>query len=70
MFVEDQQDLGNVTKQYLEIVDFKVKWCTDAESAYTIYHENPGDFDLLIIDIQLPGMNGFELAEKIIRDKR
>lgn len=68
MFVEDQQDLGNVTKQYLEIVDFKVKWCTDAESAYTIYHENPGDFDLLIIDIQLPGMNGFELAEKIIRE--
>ena len=33
-----------------------------------IYHENPGDFDLLIIDIQLPGMNGFELAEKIIKE--
>lgn len=68
LFVEDQQDLGNVTKQYLEIVDFQVKWCTDAETAYNVYHENPAGFDLLIIDIQLPGMNGFDLAERIIKD--
>ena len=68
LFVEDQQDLGNVTKQYLEIVDFQVTWCTDAETAYNIYLENPANFDLLIIDIQLPGMNGFELAERIIKD--
>jgi DNA-binding response OmpR family regulator len=68
LFVEDQQDLGNVTKQYLEIVDFEVKWCTDAETAYTTYHGSPAGFDLLIIDIQLPGMNGFELAERIIKD--
>lgn len=68
LFVEDQQDLGNVTKQYLEIVDFEVEWCTDAESAYQIFNKNPTGFDLMIIDIQLPGMNGFDLAEKIINN--
>lgn len=68
LFIEDQQDLGNVTKQYLEVMDFEVVWCTDGKEAYRAYSQNPAQFHLLIIDIQLPGMNGFELAEKIISE--
>jgi len=68
LFVEDQQDLGNVIKQYLEIVDFEVVWCTDGETACNTYNENPAQFDLLIIDIQLLGMNGFELAERVTKE--
>lgn len=68
LLVEDQQDLGNVIKQYLEVVDFEVEWCTDAENAYKTYHAAGTPFDLLILDIQLPGMNGFELAEKIRKE--
>ncbi len=29
LFVEDQEDLGNVVKQYLEISEFEVTWCTN-----------------------------------------
>lgn len=68
LFIEDQQDLGNVTKQYLEVMDFEVVWCTDGKEAYRVYSQNPAQFHLLIIDIQLPGMNGFDLAEKIISE--
>ncbi len=68
LFIEDQQDLGNVTKQYLEVMDFDVTWCTDGKEAYRAFSQNPNKFQLLIIDIQLPGMNGFDLAEKIIRE--
>lgn len=68
LFVEDQLDLGSVTKQYLEIMDFEVEWCTDGTKAYHIFIDNPAQFHLLIIDIQLPGMDGFELAEKIIKE--
>ncbi|MBC7688074.1 MAG: response regulator transcription factor [Aquabacterium sp.] len=67
LFVEDERDLGNVIKQYLEVMDFDVKWCTDGKTAYHTFVQNPSHFNLLIIDIQLPGMNGFELAEKIIK---
>jgi DNA-binding response OmpR family regulator len=66
--VEDQQDLGNVIKQYLEIVDFEVQWCIDGESAYQTYQSTPTPFDLLILDIQLPRMSGFDLAEKITKE--
>ncbi|MEP7143938.1 MAG: response regulator transcription factor [Ferruginibacter sp.] len=68
LFVEDQQDLGNVIKQYLEVMGFDVEWCTDGKMAYSTYMHYPSQFHLLIIDIQLPGMNGFELAEKITKE--
>lgn len=66
LFVEDEIDLGNVVKQYLEIMGFEVYWFKTAESAYEVYCDQK-HFDLLLIDIQLPGSNGFELAEKVIR---
>ncbi len=67
LFIEDQEDLGNVVKQYLEIMNFDIHWCTNGQKAYELFKSNPNAFNILLIDIQLPGMNGFELAEKIIQ---
>lgn len=67
LFVEDEQDLGNVVKQYLEFMNFNVRWCMSANEALLRYLQNP-NYDLLIIDVQLPDYNGFELAEKIIKE--
>ncbi|MEO8854390.1 MAG: response regulator transcription factor [Ginsengibacter sp.] len=68
LFVEDQEDLGNVVKQYLEISEYEVTWCTNGSQAFKIFKAYTNKFDLLIIDIQLPGMNGFELAEHIKKE--
>lgn len=67
LLIEDHEDLGNVTRQYLENMDFEVQWFMSGEAAYKAYSDNFSLFDLLIIDVQLPGMNGFELAEKIVK---
>lgn len=66
LFVEDESDLGNVVKQYLEFVGFEVHWYTNAQEAFIAYQKEP-HFDLLLIDIQLPDYDGFELAEKITK---
>lgn len=68
LFIEDQEDLGNVVKQYLEISGFDVTWCTNGSKAFKMFTANSDGFDLLIIDIQLPGMNGFEVAELIAKE--
>ena len=67
LFVEDEPDLGNVIKQYLEVMDFEIEWCTNGKTALTVFKEKSHEFSLLVIDIQLPGMDGFELAERISR---
>ena len=68
LFVEDQEDLGNVVKQYLEAMNFEVYWCLNGKDAYRTFLTKKQLFDILIIDIQLPEMNGFELAELIIKE--
>lgn len=66
LFVEDEPDLGNVVKQYLEAMGFEVDWCINAELAFNAFLSTPDKFTLLLIDVQLPGIDGFELAEQIL----
>lgn len=66
LYVEDEIDLGNVTKQYLETQGFEVDWSTDSEDAYARFSTNPTSYNLAIIDVQLPDMNGFELAQRLL----
>lgn len=69
LFVEDEVDLGNVVKQYLEFMGFEVLWCKTACSAYETYMKD-SFFNLLLIDIQLPDYDGFQLSEKIIKQNK
>ncbi len=65
MLIEDEIDLGNVVKQYLEVMDFDIDWCQNGNDAYLHFKSNAFLYDLLIIDVGLPGMNGFELARQV-----
>lgn len=62
-YVEDDATLAFLTKDNLEQKDFKVTHKEDGESAWDSFKE--GDFDLCIIDVMLPQMDGFSLAKKI-----
>ncbi|MEX6685892.1 response regulator transcription factor [Danxiaibacter flavus] len=63
LLVEDEIDLGNITKQYLELVDFTVDWCTTGKDAQRKACSD--SYHLIIIDINLPDINGFEVASYI-----
>lgn len=61
LFAEDDHNLGMVTKEGLEESGFKVEWCKNGEEAWKAF----GGQDLCLIDIMMPKMDGFTLAEKI-----
>lgn len=63
LLVEDDTDLGNVMKQYLEVHDFGVVLCRDGLEGWRSFKR--GQFDLCILDIMMPEMDGFTLAKKI-----
>ncbi|SEW45317.1 response regulator transcription factor [Chitinophaga arvensicola] len=65
LLVEDDVDLGNLIRQCFEINDFQVDVVADGREAYELMDKNPGHYNLLLIEASLPGMDGFELAEKI-----
>lgn len=66
MLVEDEVDLGNVVKQYLEIMEFAVDWARDGKAALAKFQAAQGKYDILLIDVSMPEMDGFELAIKVI----
>ena len=63
LLVEDDLDLGEILKQFLEINGYKITWAKDGEEAWDLLQEE--SFDFGILDVMMPKMDGFSLAEKI-----
>lgn len=63
LYVEDDLDLSFVTRDNLEMKGYKVTCCNDGKSALQFIYEQ--DFDLFILDVMLPEIDGFEIAREI-----
>lgn len=67
LIVEDDSSIAELEKDYLEVAGFQVSLCPDGLKALEMIREN--DYDLLIIDIMLPGLDGLEILRHIGEDK-
>ena len=67
MVVDDERDILSIVKRGLESKNrFQVETFIDAESALESLKENSGDYyDLVLTDIRMPKINGFELYRRI-----
>jgi len=61
--VEDDLSFGSVLKSYLEINDYSVEWIDDGKHA--LEHFRKGFFNICILDIMLPHVDGFTIANEI-----
>lgn len=61
--VEDDLSFGSVLKSYLEINEFEVDWIDDGK--YAVDHFRKGMFDICILDVMLPHVDGFTIANEI-----
>ena len=68
LLAEDDLNLGEVIRDLLEIKGYGVALCRDGESSLTAFLK--GTFDLCLIDIMLPRMDGFALARAIRKVNR
>ncbi len=62
-YVEDDETLGFVTKDNLELSGYEVVHFMDGKNA--LKHFNISDYDLCILDVMLPGIDGFGIAKEI-----
>ena len=63
LIVEDELDLANIIKDYLEKELYEVEICTEGDKAIEIFDKFKPS--LVILDLMLPGMNGYEICKNI-----
>lgn len=63
LLAEDDKNLGNILKAYLEAKGYPTVLCPDGKIAYEAYKRD--SFDFCVLDIMMPEMDGFTLAKKI-----
>ena len=69
LLVDDSPFFRNMLRPLLEIAGYRVTAAESAAAALKLCEEGK-DFDVIISDIEMPEMNGFEFAEKIKAESR
>jgi DNA-binding response OmpR family regulator len=63
LIVEDELAIAELEKDYLELSSFEVEIETDGKKGMDMALKN--DYDMVILDIMLPGADGFEICRRI-----
>ena len=67
LIVEDEVSIADLEKDYLELSGFDVEVANDGLIGYQKAMEE--DYNLVILDLMLPGMDGFEICRKLREEK-
>jgi len=63
LLAEDDRNLGNILKSYLEAKGYAPKLCVNGQEAYELFSRE--QFDFCIVDVMMPVKDGFTLAREI-----
>ncbi len=67
LIIEDEIEIADLEKDYLELSGFQVSIANDGSKGLAMSLTE--DYDLVILDLMLPGMDGFDVC-KTIREKK
>ena len=67
LIIEDEEAIADLEKDYLELSGFEVE--IEERGDAGLMKALKEDFDLIILDLMLPGVDGFEICKKIREEK-
>lgn len=67
LIIEDDKEISEALKEGLEDESYAVDTCLDGEEGYRTAAAD--EYDLIILDVMLPSMNGFEVCKKLRSEK-
>lgn len=67
LVVEDERKLLYTLSDFLELNDYQVLRCDNGEAAVEVFQENMHRIDIILLDIMLPGINGYQVLKQIRR---
>jgi DNA-binding response OmpR family regulator len=65
LLAEDDENLGKLLTTFLKAKGFQVELAQNGKFAYELFNSPKHSFDLLILDVMMPEMDGFTLGEEI-----
>ena len=68
ILIEDESSVVSFNKKGLQELDFEVSVAFDGNTGISMVEEN--DFDLIILDIMLPGINGLDVCKEIRKNNK
>lgn len=63
LIIEDEKEIADLEKDYLELSEFRVDIANAGDTGLQMVLE--GEYALVILDLMLPGMDGFEVCKRI-----
>lgn len=69
LVVDDDENILDIYSQALAMMDFKVKTAHNGKEAWEIIKEKKNKFDLILLDIIMPKMDGFDVLEKMYKNR-
>ena len=67
LIVEDEAAIAELEKDYLELSGFEVEVANDGQTGLS--HALTKEYDLIILDLMLPGVDGFEICKQVRAEK-
>ncbi|MCX5875819.1 MAG: response regulator [Deltaproteobacteria bacterium] len=64
--VDDEEMITGMLRVILQNLGYQVTICSGSLEALALVQHDPAAFDLLITDMTMPGLTGFELAQKAL----
>ena len=68
LIIEDEEAIAEIEKDYLELSDFEVVIEEDGERG--LEKALSEEFDLILLDVMLPGKDGFEICKEVRKEKK
>lgn len=63
LIIEDDEEIAFIEKEYLELSEYSVKICSNGKDGLAAALNE--SYDLILLDIMLPGLNGYEICKQL-----
>jgi CheY-like chemotaxis protein len=71
LIVEDHETVLEILAEYLGFIGYRHVWTAkDSGEALEILDNNPGSIHVILLDINLPGMNGLDFFQHLMRSHK
>ncbi len=65
LVVEDEEKLARTMADFLRLQGYEVECASDGESALQLFYDQRGRIDLILLDVMMPGMSGYEVLREL-----